>query len=112
MTHRINPWQVWWTNFDPQVGREQAGRRPAIIVGSALACSLPNDLVIVVPVTKTDRGLPFHPAITLGNQHCVAMTDQVKSISRVRLLSRHKHDISDEEIERIRFSLRQMINIL
>src|SRR5690606_8766262 len=46
-TPRLAPWQVWWVDFDPQVGREQAGRRPAIVVGSTLACSLPNRLAIV-----------------------------------------------------------------
>ncbi|MHB1527725.1 MAG: type II toxin-antitoxin system PemK/MazF family toxin, partial [Candidatus Dormibacteria bacterium] len=50
---------MWWTNFDPQVGREQAGLRPAIVVGTAFACQVPNQLAFVVPCTTTDRKLPF-----------------------------------------------------
>jgi mRNA-degrading endonuclease toxin of MazEF toxin-antitoxin module len=29
MSPQIAPWQLWWANFDPKVGREQAGLRPA-----------------------------------------------------------------------------------
>ena len=61
MTRDIAPWEVWWADFDPQIGREQAGLRPAIVVGTAFACQLPNHLAFVVPCTTTDRELPFIP---------------------------------------------------
>lgn len=111
MNHRIAPWQVWWVDFDPQVGREQAGRRPAIIVGTALACSLPNRLAIVVPMTSTDRGLPFHPPVALGNRTGYAMTDQIKSISIERLVGRHQAALRPEDVDAVRFALRQMISV-
>lgn len=31
---KLAPWQVWWVDFDPQLGREQAGLRPAIVVST------------------------------------------------------------------------------
>jgi mRNA interferase MazF len=111
VSRRLAPWQVWWTDFNPKVGREQAGERPAVIVGSALACRLPNGLAIVVPCTGTDRGLPFHPPITLDGRRGVAMCDQVKTISTERLLRPHKARLTAEEIEAIKFALRQMIDI-
>ncbi len=105
----VAPWQVWWADFDPQVGREQAGLRPAIVVGTALACELPNRLVLVVPCTTSDRGLPFHPAVML-ERPSFAMCDQLKSISRQRLRRRHPSRLNGEEIEMIKFALRQMID--
>lgn len=107
----LRPWAVWWVNLSPQVGHEQAGQRPAVIVGSQLACGLPNGLAIIAPVTSTDRGLPFHPAVTLGNRRSFVMTDQVKSISTDRLLSPHRAQLTTEEIENVQFALRQMIDV-
>lgn len=107
---KIQPWQVWWTEFDPQVGREQAGLRPAVVVGTALACSLPNGLAIVVPCTTTDRRLPVHPPITLDGKRGVAMCDQVKSISTVRLMSQHRGNLSTDEVDAIKFALKMLIH--
>lgn len=91
MTGRVAlaPWQVWWTEFDPRVGREQAGRRPAIVVGSATACALPTGLALLVPCTSTDRGLAWHPPVTLVGRPGFAMCEQVKALSVERLSKRH-----------------------
>ncbi|MGW6282817.1 type II toxin-antitoxin system PemK/MazF family toxin [Kribbella sp. NPDC055071] len=102
---------MWWVDFDPQLGREQAGRRPAIVVGSPLACSLPNGLVIVVPMTTRDRGLPFHPSVRLGNTAGYAMTDQIKSISLQRLKKPHREQLAPSDVESVKFALRRMIDI-
>lgn len=107
----IRPWAIWWANLDPQVGREQAGRRPVVIVGTQLACELLNDLVIVAPLTTTDRGWPFQPAVTLNGRHSVVMADQVKSISTKRLLNPHPAQLTADEIDGIRFALRRMIDV-
>lgn len=110
MTPDIAPWQLWWTNFDPQVGREQAGLRPAIIVGTTFACQLPNQLAFVVPCTSTDRKLPFHPPVTSLERPTFAMCDQLKSISRKRLTRRHSTILRLEDVDSIKFVLRQMID--
>lgn len=101
-----------WVRFDPQVGREQAGRRPAIVVGSGLAAqvALRNRLVIVVPCTSTDRGLPWQPSIMLGGQPGVAMCDQVKAISVDRVDGPYVGGgLTQVEIRRIQAALRQML---
>jgi len=47
--------------FDPQSGREQKGRRPALVVSNDLF-NKHTGLVIVCPITNTDRKFPFHIA--------------------------------------------------
>ena len=89
------PWQVWWAELDPQVGTEQAGRRPVIVVGSPLACSLPNRLALVVPCTTTDRGLRFQPRVELDGRVCFAMCDQIKALSTTRLVEQHQATLLD-----------------
>lgn len=110
MTREIAPWEVWWADFDPQVGREQAGLRLAIVVGTAFACQLPNRLAFVVPCTTTDRQLPFHPQITSLERPAFAMCDQLKSVSRERLRRRHPTRLPPADITAIKFVLRQMID--
>ncbi len=110
MTPQITPWEIWWTNFDPQVGREQAGLRPAIIVGTTFACRLPNQLAFVGPCTTTDRQLPFHPKVASLERPTFAMCDQLESISRTRLVRRHPTPLLPEEVEGIKFVLRQMVD--
>ncbi|GAA1376106.1 type II toxin-antitoxin system PemK/MazF family toxin [Catellatospora chokoriensis] len=106
---QVAPWQVWWMQFNPQVGHEQAGERPAIVVGSALACSLPNGLALVVPCTTTDRQLVWQPAVTLAGRAGFAMCDQVKAVSTDRLVRRHQAVLRKAEREAIAFALRQLV---
>lgn len=110
MTRDIAPWEVWWADFDPQVAREQAGLRPAIVVGTAFACQLPSGLAFVVPCTTTDRQLPFHPQVTALERPTFAMCDQLKSVSRERLRRLHSMRLPPEDVAAIKFVLRQLID--
>ena len=66
--------------FDPQSGHEQKGRRPALVVSNTLF-NEQTGLAIVCPLTTTDRGYPFHVAITESiHVKGFVMVEQVKSI--------------------------------
>jgi mRNA interferase MazF len=51
-----------WTDFDPTRGREQAGRRPALVI-SAAAFSVNTGLAVVCPITSRVR--PFPTSVVL-----------------------------------------------
>jgi mRNA interferase MazF len=51
-----------WTDFDPTRGREQAGRRPALVVSSA-AFTENTGLALVCPITSRVR--PFPSSVVL-----------------------------------------------
>lgn len=51
-----------WTDFDPRTGREQGGRRPALVV-SPRAFSEATRLAIVCPITSRVR--PFASSVVL-----------------------------------------------
>lgn len=91
----VAPWEVWWVTFDPQIGREQAGRRPAIVVGSEYACTRRNNLALIVPCTTTTHDLPWRPPVLLAGRSGVAMCDQVKSLDVTRLIGRHRAGLLD-----------------
>lgn len=51
-----------WTDFDPRVGREQAGRRPAVVI-SPSAFFKASRFAIVCPITSRVR--PFASSVVL-----------------------------------------------
>lgn len=80
---------VVWAELSPVVGREQAGRRPVVIVSGDSHLQLADTMAIVVPVTSVNRGWSNHvnlPGVEL-RQRSWAMTEQVRTISRDRIAS-------------------------
>jgi mRNA interferase MazF len=69
-----------WTDFDPTKGREQAGRRPALVVSPA-AFTENTGLAIVCPVTSRIR--PFPTSVVLPSGLAIAgeiLTSHIRSI--------------------------------
>jgi mRNA interferase MazF len=54
-----------WTDFDPSKGREQAGRRPALVVSPAVFTEN-TGLAIVCPITSRVRPFPTSVVLPLG----------------------------------------------
>jgi len=52
--------RVWDLILDPTIGHEQAGSRPALIVSVDIFNEGPADLVVVIPVTRTERKVRWH----------------------------------------------------
>jgi len=69
-----------WLNFDPQRGREQSGRRPALVLSPA-AYNSKTSLALVCPVTSHVKGYPFEVQLppSLGVSG-VVLVDQLKSL--------------------------------
>jgi mRNA interferase MazF len=83
----LAPGDIVWVAPDTAVGREQAGRRPALVVAGADYLQLIDSLAIVVPLTSVDRGWPNHVPVTgtALSAPSWAMTEQVRTISRERI---------------------------
>jgi mRNA interferase MazF len=52
-------------DFDPQMGREQAGRRPALVLSRA-AYNNASSLAFVCPITSQAKGHPLEVAMPEG----------------------------------------------
>jgi mRNA interferase MazF len=71
-----------WLLFSPHAGREQAGRRPGIVVTSR-GYHLLSDSAIVCPITSRERGWPTEVKLPAGLPISgVILVDQVRSIDR------------------------------
>jgi mRNA interferase MazF len=47
-------------DFDPQVGHEQAGYRPAVVISNDYAINRHRNVVYICPVTNTAKPYPTH----------------------------------------------------
>ena len=76
----FNQGDIIWMNFDPQAGREQKGRRPAIVVSNN-AFNRFTRAAIVCPITSTDRELSLQVKLDSRTKtQGVIMCEQVKAL--------------------------------
>jgi mRNA interferase MazF len=69
-----------WITFNPQVGHEQAGRRPALVI-SPTSYNGKVGLAILCPITSQVKGYPFEVMIPSGLKvGGVVLSDQIKNL--------------------------------
>lgn len=80
MTYVPDRGDVVWLTFTPQVGHEQAGRRPALVLSPA-AYNGKVRLALLCPITSQQKGYPFEVVLPSGLPVTgVILADQVKSL--------------------------------
>jgi len=70
---------IIWIDFDPQAGREQAKRRPALVVTDR-SYNRASGLVIVCPLTSRRKPYPFALPVLVDKVEGAVLVDQVKSL--------------------------------
>jgi mRNA interferase MazF len=95
-----------WLTFDPQAGREQRGRRPALIL-SPRAYNGRAGLAVACPITSHVKGYPFEVTVPAsGPVSGVVLSDHLKSVDwkerRAELAGRLPAATLAEVRERIR----------
>jgi len=66
-------------DLDPTKGREQAGYRPALVVSNG-SFSKASNMIVVCPITNTDRNNPLHIPLEGLTTTGFVMCDQIKAI--------------------------------
>jgi mRNA interferase MazF len=83
--------EVWLADLDPIRGREQAGRRPVLVLSVDMFNASRADLVTVLPITSKPRPLPSRIEVRPpeGGLSMVSYVigEQVRTISTSRLVS-------------------------
>jgi len=70
---------VVWLDYDPQLGHEQSGKRPALVI-SPRAYNQKVGLALFYPITSQIKGYPFEVPVELTKIHGVVLADQIKSL--------------------------------
>ena len=94
-----------WIDFDPQVGHEQAGRRPALVLSTS-AYNAPSRLGLFCPITRKTKGYPWE--VTVGGTSAITgviLADQVKSLDwerrRVTFIDKSPSTLVREVVKRV-----------
>jgi len=80
---------IWFGDFDPTIGHEQAGRRPMLVVSPDEFNQGPLQLVLVLPITTTLRPLPSRVSISPPEggltRPSLILCEAIRSFSHARL---------------------------
>jgi mRNA interferase MazF len=106
--------EVWLVDLNPTRGHEQAGTRPALVVSADEFNHGPAGLVILVPMTTTERGIPLHvrvdpPEGGLSRRSFIKCED-VRSVSEQRLV-RHLGVVSPDTLALVADRLRIVLEL-
>jgi mRNA interferase MazF len=71
--------EIIWIDFDPQSGREQAGRRPALVL-SKTAYNQRIGRAFVCPITSKVKGYPFEVPVDTAGIKGVVLSDHLKNL--------------------------------
>jgi mRNA interferase MazF len=80
---------IVWMDFDPQAGREQAHRRPALVLTDQ-SYNRASGLVVVCPLTSKRKPYPFALPVVFDRVDGAVLVDHLKSMDwRARSVAFH-----------------------
>ena len=106
--------EIWFADLEPGKGREQAGQRPCLIVSDDRLNRSPAGLVIAIPITSKDKGIPSHVEINppeggLKVRSFIKCED-VRSISTDRLI-KALGSVKTPTLNQVEQRLRLLLNL-
>lgn len=108
MDRKIKRGDIVYVNFDPIIGSEQGGPRPAVVIQNDIG-NRHAPTVIIAPITsKTKKSnLPTHVKLTSKclERNSVALLEQIKTIDKTRIED-YIGTLADEEMKMIDKALR------
>lgn len=80
---------IVWLDFDPQAGREQAHRRPALVLTDQ-GYNRASGLLVVCPLTSKRKPYPFALPVVVDQVEGAVLVDHLKSMDwRARAVAFH-----------------------
>ena len=84
--------EVWYVDLEPVRGPEQGGRRPVLVISSDQYNCGPTSLLLVIPITSTQRGVLYHVSVKPPEGGLTRpsdiLCDAVCSVSKARVGTR------------------------
>ena len=105
---------VWDLGLDPTLGHEQAGVRPALVMSADIFNEGPAELIVVIPITRTQRRVRWHVQINPPEGGLVSESfmqcENVRSVSKIRL-KRFRGRISASTMLQVEDRLRILLGL-
>ena len=100
-----------WLSFSPQAGREQAGRRPGLVL-SPSSYNAKVGLCLVCPLTQHVKGYAFEVSLPEDLPvHGVVLADHIKSADWRERGSEHIATVPAEVLDEVRAKLRPLLGM-
>ena len=101
---------IVWLEFDPQAGREQAGRRPAVVLTPEVYNKKTN-LMICCPLTTQIKGYPFEVLVLVDGVQSAILSDQVKSLDWKIRKAKYKNKVSSVILGEVKAKAKSLLSI-
>lgn len=101
---------IVWTNFTPQSGDEQAGRRPAVVL-TPRSYNSRSGLVVCVPITNQIKGYPFEVPLSGTGATGAALADQLKSLDWQTRKAERKGKAAAAEMAQIKSRIKALLQL-
>lgn len=95
-----NKGDIIWITFDPRKGREQRGRRPALVL-SIQMYNQRSGLALVCPITSYQKGYPFEVPLQEKNVKGVVLADHIHSFDWKKRKATFVQKINTEALEQV-----------
>jgi mRNA interferase MazF len=106
--------EIWLVDLNPTRGHEQGGRRPGLVVSVDLFNQGPAGLVIVIPITTKEKGIPLHVEIKAPEggltKRSFIKSEDIRSVSRERLVQR-LGQVARSTLDAVEDRLRILLNL-
>jgi mRNA interferase MazF len=106
--------EVWTVNLNPTKGHEQAGIRPALVVSVDAFNTGPAGLVVVLPISRSAKGIPFHVEINPPEggvrERSFIKCEEPRCVSKERLSDRWGR-VNDTTLEKIEGRLKILLGL-
>ena len=102
-----NRGDIIWLNFSPQKGKEQAGKRPALVI-SPKVYNRKVGLALCCPITSRVKGYPFEVSIS-GSRTSAVLSDQIKSLDWKARNARKKGQVTSTELAEVRAKIKALV---
>ena len=100
-----------WTEFSPQAGHEQAGRRPALVLSPGFY-NRTRGLALMCPISSRPGGYPFEVEVVSDCDIIgVVMSDQVKSTDWRARYARYAGKAEPSVVEQVTAQIAMLLNI-
>jgi mRNA interferase MazF len=107
--------QVWLVDLDPTRGREQAGRRPALVVSADGLNRSQAGVVVVAPMTTRSREIPSHVEVSPpdGGVHQTSYVrcEDIRSVALQRLVDGPFGVVSAAVMGRVEETMRFLLEL-
>jgi len=107
---KINQFEIWVADLNPQIGTEPGKTRPVLVVQTNLLNKIPHPSTVVCPITTNVKmnslilRVHLNKGIANMQQDCDIMIDQNRAIDNKRLV-RKVGDLPIELTEKVKENL-------